>query len=218
MLYNHVMFRLDLSNRFTFHTRMLKSGPFLATIALCLGACATPPPPDKGESSATTSTTQVAMDKAGDGVGNAAAAPLTDLNVRREKIPPLLKTIRNPYAVDEFLPCDEIASQVMALDAILGRDWDIPPPDKASLQERAADGASTAFLDTVASEASGLIPYRGLVRTVSGANKHERKVRKAYERGSHRRTFLKGIGLMKGCVSPAAPIPIEEDEPKVVFK
>ncbi|MEO0551542.1 MAG: hypothetical protein AAFZ91_16625, partial [Pseudomonadota bacterium] len=79
-------------------------------------------------------------------------------------------------------------------------------------------GASTAFLDAVSSGASGFIPYRGIVRTVTGANSHATKVRKAYERGSHRRTFLKGIGLMKGCSYPAAPLPLPEEDPRVVFR
>ena len=86
------------------------------------------------------------------------------------------------------------------------------------MSDRAADGASTAFLDTVASTASGIIPYRGIVRTVTGANSHATKVRKAYERGSHRRTFLKAMGLIKGCDYPAAPLPLPKEDPKVVFR
>ena len=145
-------------------------------------------------------------------------SPLEDVNLKRDKIPETFKTIKNPYKVDAELTCAQIATEVTRLDAELGRDWDVPPPDKKGLDERAADGASTAFLDTVASSASGLIPYRGIVRTVTGANSHATKVRKAYERGSHRRTFLKGMGLIKGCPYPASPLPIPEDEPKVVFR
>lgn len=197
---------------------MTKMLPLLACLALFLCACVSKPKaPSEGEA-LPDNATQKAMDRTSDGLGSAAAAPLTDFNLRREKIPALLKTIRNPYAVSPAIRCEEIANRVEALNAVLGRDWDIPPPDKDSLEERAADGASTAFLDAVASEASGLIPYRGLVRTVSGANRHAKKVRKAYERGSHQRTFLKGIGLMKGCLGAAAPRPIEEEPSKVVFK
>ena len=104
------------------------------------------------------------------------------------------------------------------LDSLLGRDWDIPPPDEKGLSDRAADGASTAFLDAVSSGASGLIPYRGFVRSLTGANRHAQKVRKAYERGSHRRTFLKAIGLSKGCAYPAAPLPAPEEEDRIVFR
>ena len=144
--------------------------------------------------------------------------PLEDVNLIRDEIPEPFKAIRNPYKVDTETSCEAIAAEVTILDAELGRDWDIPPPDKKGLSDRAADGASTAFLDTVASSAGGLIPFRGVVRTVSGANSHASKVRKAYERGSHRRTFLKAIGMMKGCDYPAAPLPIPDEEPKVVFR
>ncbi|MFN3211576.1 MAG: hypothetical protein ACE37M_00590 [Henriciella sp.] len=164
------------------------------------------------------SATERAVQQSQDGFGDAAASPLKDVNLIRENAPEEFKKIHNPYAVDLEMTCDEIATEVTRLNELLGRDWDIPPPDKKGMSEQAADGASTAFLDTVASTASGFIPYRGIVRTVSGANSHASKVRKAYERGSHRRTFLKGIGLMKECPYPAAPLPIPEVEPKVVFR
>lgn len=199
----------------------MKHITFIAAAFICLTACAS------GTSSQQTidseapapSTTQRAIKQAQSGVSEAAMSPFEDINLKRDRIPERLKKIKNPYEVNPDISCSEIGSEVMALNDLLGRDWDVPPPEKAALKERAADGASTAFLDTVASEASGLIPYRGVVRTVSGANRHAKKVRKAYERGSHRRTFLKGLGLVKGCAYPAAPQPLpEEDQPKVVFK
>lgn len=193
-----------------------KSLFFIASLSLVAACQSTKTEPDSEEPKV--SATEQAMTQTSDGFGDAATAPLEDLNLKREKIPELLKGITNPYIVDPDMTCGQIAEEVMALDGVLGRDFDVPPPDKKSLDERAAEGASTALLDTVASGASGLIPYRGIVRTITGANSHKRKVLKAYERGSHRRTFLKGIGLMKNCPVPASPAPVEEDEPKVVFK
>ena len=162
--------------------------------------------------------TERAIQQSQDGFGDAAMSPLEDVNLIRDEIPEYLKTIKNPYNVELEISCDEIGREVTRLDALLGRDWDIPPPDKKGLSDQAADGASTAFLDTVSSSASGLIPYRGIVRTVTGANSHATKVRKAYERGSHRRTFLKGMGMVKGCTFPAAPLPLPEEDPKIVFR
>ncbi|MCR9077962.1 MAG: hypothetical protein NXH78_02580 [Hyphomonadaceae bacterium] len=182
-------------------------------------ACATSPPADQAPAAeAGPSATERAIVKTQDGFGEAALSPLEDVNLKRAKIPEKFKQIKNPYLVAVETPCEKIAEEVLELDALLGRDWDIPPPDKKGLSDRAADGASTAFLDTVASGASGLIPYRGIVRTVTGANSHATKVRKAYERGSHRRTFLKGIGLAKGCDYPASPLPPVEEESKIQFR
>ena len=182
-------------------------------------ACATTSNSASGTTSdGSVSATDRAIQRSSDGFEDAALSPLEDVNLKRDKIPEEFKEIRNPYNVDPEISCENIAKEVNMLDGLLGRDWDIPPPDKKGLSERAADGASTAFLDTVASGASGFIPYRGIVRTVSGANSHATKVRKAYERASHRRTFLKGMGLIKECAYPAAPLPLPEEEPKVVFR
>lgn len=192
----------------------------LSAIAFCLAsaACATNSNQAPADGEASESATDRAIQRSQDGFSDAALSPLEDVNLKRTKIPEEFKKIRNPYAVDPEVSCDMIAKEVTTLDGLLGRDWDIPPPDKKGLSDRAADGASTAFLDAVSSGASGFIPYRGLVRTVTGANSHATKVRKAYERGSHRRTFLKGIGLMKNCAYPASPLPLPEEDPKVVFR
>ncbi|MGB1068344.1 MAG: hypothetical protein ACPH4G_07630 [Henriciella sp.] len=154
-------------------------------------------------------------------LGNAAQSPLQDLNLRRDEIPALLLEIKNPYDVSRDINCRQIRSQVADLDELLGRDWDVAPEARRGLQERAVDGASTAFIDTVASGASSFIPYRGVVRSLSGASAYEKKLHKAYERGSHRRTFLKGIGLMKNCQPPAAPRPdldAAQGSPRVEFR
>ena len=189
------------------------------SLALIITACATTPDQNKDPDAAQDpNATDRAIQQSQDGFSEAALSPLEDVNLKRAPIPEEFKQIHNPYAVDPETTCDKIAKEVTTLDALLGRDWDVPPPDEKGLTDQAADGASTAFLDAVASGASGFIPYRGIVRTLTGANSHATKVRKAYERGSHRRTFLKGMGLIKGCVYPAAPLPLPEEDPKVVFK
>lgn len=195
----------------------MKHALYSAFAVMLVSACASTPDSQPADPDAP-SATERAIQQSSDGFGDAAMAPLEDVNLKREKIPEEFETIKNPYDVDPEIACEDIAAEVNELNGVLGRDWDIPPPDKKGLSDRAADGASTAFLDAVASGATGFIPFRGVVRTVSGANSHATKVRKAYERGSHRRTFLKAMGLMKGCDYPAAPLPLPEEEPKVVFR
>lgn len=197
----------------------MKYAYIAVSCALLSTACATGPAAEQDpQTEAGPSATERALERTQDGFGEAALSPLEDVNLKRAKIPEKFKQIKNPYLVAVETPCEKIAEEVLELDALLGRDWDIPPPDKKGLSDRAADGASTAFLDTVASGASGLIPYRGIVRTVTGANSHATKVRKAYERGSHRRTFLKGIGLARGCEYPASPLPPAEEESKIQYR
>lgn len=193
------------------------SSTFLA-FTVFLAACASSPEPQAPPEEEKPGAAEQAVNQASEGFGDAAAQPLKDLNLRRDKIPEPLKKISNPYNVDPSLNCAQIKAEVLVLDGVLGRDFDIPPPDKKGMEERAAEGASSAFLDAVSSGASGFIPYRGVVRTLTGANAHQRRVLKAYERGSHRRAYLKGLGQMKGCDSPAAPLPETETESKIVYR
>lgn len=140
------------------------------------------------------------------GLGEAAMTPLEDLNLKRDEIPEILRNISSPYDVPADTTCEEIEAEITALNNVLGPDWDAPPQeDDSTLGDKAADTASDGVLKAVASEAGGIIPYRGWVRQLTGAAAHQKKVKKAIERGSHRRTYLKAFGLMKGCAPVATP-------------
>ncbi len=141
------------------------------------------------------------------GLGDAAMSPLNDLNLVRDEIPQMLRDIRSPYEPIPDVSCKGIAQTVAQLNAILGRDFDAEPlPDK-SLGDKAIDGAGDITLDSIASTMSGFIPFRSLVRDATGASKHDRRLRAAYERGAARRAYLKGVGAQLGCAPPAAPDP-----------
>ena len=156
----------------------------------------------------TNEATGKAVQQTREGFGEAAMTPLEDLNLKRDPIPAILREIENPYDVPLDLDCAAIEAEIIALNDVLGPDWDAAPKkddEDSSISDKAADTASDGVLDTVSSTAGGIIPYRGWVRQLTGASAHEKKVRKAYERGSHRRTYLKAIGLMKGCDPVATP-------------
>ncbi len=153
------------------------------------------------------------------GLTDAALSPLEDLNLRKDEVPEVLAAISNPYKVDHTASCADIASEIATLDGVLPPDWDeVSEEEQASLSELAADTASDGVLGVVASEARGLIPYRGWVRRLSGANSHEKKLRAAFDRGRARRTYLKAIGRTKNCEGIAAPVFAEEKEPPVVYR
>ncbi len=78
---------------------------------------------------------------------------------------------------------------------MLGPDLDLPE------EERARISAGRMAKTVVGS----FIPFRGLIREVSGANDHDRQVRAAIQAGLARRGFLKGVGHAKGCAYPARP-------------
>ena len=56
-----------------------------------------------------------------------------------------------------------------------------------------------------AGAASDAIPFRGWVRKLTGAERHDSFVQAAIIAGGVRRAYLKGLGEARGCDMPAAP-------------
>jgi hypothetical protein len=133
-------------------------------------------------------------------VRDAATTPLSDLNVVRADIPPVLAAAQKaPYAAPADKSCAALTTDVQALDAALGADLDTPATgSNPSLIERGAN-------DALRNAAEGVIPFRGWVRKLSGAERYSREVAAAIAAGTIRRAYLKGLGSAAGCAAPAAP-------------
>lgn len=133
-------------------------------------------------------------------VREAATTPLADLNVVRADIPVVLAAAQKaPYAAPADKNCAALAADVQALDAALGADLDTPATgSNPSLIERGAT-------DALRSTAEGVIPFRGWVRKLTGAERYSREVAAAIAAGTIRRAYLKGIAQAGGCAPPAAP-------------
>jgi hypothetical protein len=145
--------------------------------------------------------------KSGAGLAQAATTPLTDLNLVNAPIPPVLvEAQRAPYAEPADGTCAGLSAQVRALDAMLGSDLDVPPtPNNPGLVERGAGLVGQAATQTVRGAAESVVPFRGWVRKLSGAERYSRDVAAAIDAGIVRRAYLKGIGQVRGCQAPAAP-------------
>ena len=143
----------------------------------------------------------------GQKVGGAVTAPLHDVNLVRTKIPPILMEAKAaPYAQPKPLSCEAIKAAIEPLDAVLGPDVDKPRPAKTSKTKQDEAAAGDAAIDTLKSASEDLIPFRGGVRLLTGAERHDRKVREAILAGEVRRAYLKGVGLEHRCRPPAAPL------------
>lgn len=142
--------------------------------------------------------------------GDAAASPLYDINLLRTKIPEvLLDAMDAPYSLPSPLTCPEIAAQVRPLDDALGPDLDAAPSlDDPSLVERGEEAARGAGVAVVRGAAQSVIPMRGWVRRLTGAERYDRLVLQAITAGAVRRGYLKGLGKARNCLPPAAPQPI----------
>ncbi|OCC23122.1 hypothetical protein MB02_13205 [Croceicoccus estronivorus] len=135
--------------------------------------------------------------------GDVAKTPLSDLNLSNDEIPELLVQARtDPYDTVGLSRCSAIIGAVSDLDAILGEDLDTAEARGRSLDPgRVAQWAVGTF-----------IPFRGLIRELSGAKAHERKFQDAIVAGMMRRAYLKGIGQQKGCRYPGRPARDDEVE------
>ncbi len=181
-------------------------------ILILPGACATaakPPPPPPSPRIVTT-------DEANrDGVKGAAAAPLRDINLLRTKIPQvLLDALNDPYERPKPMTCASLAAAVQPLNDALGADIDEPSSaDDRDLIDKGRDAAEDTAFGMMASAAQDLIPLRGWVRKLTGAERHDRLVRAAITAGGIRRGYLKGLGEMKNCPPPATPSHVKSTLP-----
>lgn len=141
--------------------------------------------------------TAVSQDAGTRSLESAAETPLRNANIVRQTIPPVvLAAMAAPYAHPKAMTCQAIAGEVAALDAALGPDFD------------AGGGKSNLRLVPSAMKvaANTLIPFQGVLRFVSGAEAHDRKVVRAIIAGSARRSYLKGLGEARRCPAPASPV------------
>ena len=129
-------------------------------------------------------------------VRDVAMTPLSDLNLSQDPIPDVLLRARAaPYSNRGIGECADILRAVGDLDAVLGDDLDTTPSDNRGFS---ATGVAQSVVGS-------FIPFRGVIRELSGAKSHEYDFREAITAGLMRRGFLKGRGLEMGCPYPASP-------------
>lgn len=160
--------------------------------SLVLGACIL---------SGCTATTY--QSQANDGrVRGAFEQPFRDVSWMRENAPEILvRAAEAPYALASS-ECGPVLEEVAALDLVLGPDVDAPDDDE---EESNTDGAG--LLSGAIRGVIGL-PYRSIVRRLSGAERRERALREAILAGMVRRAFLKGFANAADCAAAEAPAPV----------
>jgi hypothetical protein len=130
-------------------------------------------------------------------VSGAVQTPFNDLNLVSAPIPEsLARAQQAPYGVPSDSSCTGLAQDIRALDADLGPDLDAPASESnPGLIERGGSAVAGAVQKT----AEGIVPFRGWVRKLSGAERYSRKVAAAIAAGTVRRAYLKGMSQAKGC-------------------
>lgn len=127
-----------------------------------------------------------------DKAGKIVSQPARDIGAVKTRIPPPLEEAStDPYATEGLATCPALAARIDELDGVLGPDFGEGERNKTSLAELGGRAV-----------VNSLIPFRGIVREVSGAAAADRRLEAAVEAGLARRGFLRGLYLARNC-SPA---------------
>lgn len=117
--------------------------------------------------------------------------PATDVGLLQAKAPDvLLRAAASPYA--PLQRCAKIRAEQVLLDEVLGPDLDTP-----ALSPSASDTASALASDLI----GGLLPYRAIVRRLTGATAREEDLERAVMAGIARRGFLRGLARARRCAA-----------------
>lgn len=132
-----------------------------------------------------TLSSQVALAAEPADIGRAVGQPFRDLSLIQDKLAePLKRAAENPYDLSRAGDCAQIRQEIADLNTALGPDLD-----------EAAEKKTGVTVDSVAADLIGgvvKLPFRGLLRRMSGAQAREEAMRAAVLAGMVRRGFLKG--------------------------
>ena len=132
-----------------------------------------------------------------DSFGEVMLTPLSDINLRKQRIPKKLTQMGTPYDVVPDGSCKGLISEIVQLNEILGPDMDSQIYESRDAKEKRQTRETS--LDVAEAGVGSLIPFRGLVRAATGATKHENEIRRQYRKGVARRAYLRGLAAARSC-------------------
>lgn len=119
--------------------------------------------------------------------------PARDVGMSKREIPPILeKAFADPYSLKGLKSCASLAKEVRDLNAVLGPDYAVANEYQENRAGKLAEAGGKAIINSI-------IPFRGLVREVTGAAPADRHMNAAVDAGLARRGFLRGVHLKQGC-------------------
>lgn len=139
-----------------------------------------------------------------DHFGYAASTPIRDFNFAQHPIPRQLLDLQNPYGTTRQSGCAVWAEEINQLSTALfiNRDRRVGfRRDGRDLTARTGNLRDTG----VAAASTSFIPFRSVVRELSGAAQLEREAAAASDRGRHRIGYLIGLGRASRCPGFNAP-------------
>lgn len=130
-------------------------------------------------------------------IDEAATGPLRDVGIVRRAPDPVLAAVADaPYALTEPVDCAGLRAEIAVLDGVLGPDVDATPQSKSNAVDDLASGAVGGLVD---------VPFRGVIRRLSGSDARDKALRRAILAGQLRRAFLKGVAVARACPAAIGP-------------
>lgn len=144
---------------------------------------------------------RLSQDSAPEKLSQAAISPLKTLNIAKEDIPVVLKIAKNEKLSDknaknEALSCSEIALQIKDLESLIGL---LPGESELDKKTDSKKDIPEKVVVSAVERSTEVIPLKGVVAKLSGAEKHDKKVRAHIEAGKLRKAFLIGLEKGKNC-------------------
>ncbi len=128
-----------------------------------------------------------------DKAGKIVSQPVRDVGITKTKIAPVLQAaVSQPYGPAGNGKCAAIVAELARLNAALGPDFDANTKANEDKAEKLALAGGEFLVNAI-------IPFRGVVREISGAAPAERRKAAAVAAGTARRGYLRGIAVSKGC-------------------
>jgi hypothetical protein len=131
-----------------------------------------------------------------DSAGRIVSQPVKDVGAAKTTIPPaLVAASADPYGMKGLGTCKQIATAFRSMTDVLGPDFKAGDTRKENKAGKLAEAGGQTVVNS-------LIPFRGLVREVTGAAPAQRRLNRALDAGYARRGFLRGLYTARKCKSP----------------
>jgi hypothetical protein len=152
-----------------------------------------PPAAPAGEEQAPAIAPDSRAYNAGQTIGDIVSQPTKDIGINKTQIPEVLtRAEASPYAMADTANCARMQKALAELDEALGPDYTVERTEEGSRAGKIAAAGGRAVVNSI-------IPFRGIVREVTGAADADRRYASAVDAGIARRGFLRGLQTAQGC-------------------
>jgi len=141
----------------------------------------------------TTTTTHEKVVETGKKAEQIATQPARDIGAAKTTIPvPIQQAAAAPYSLKGLKTCQQLSRAIFDLNDVLGPDYDGQVVTRENKAGKLAEAGGKTIVNTI-------IPFRGLVREISGAAPAERRLDADIKAALARRGFLRGVATARKC-------------------